>query len=135
MLSAYVFSLVELPRVLTSVVIRLLIFDSRHASALAELSLLIWARPISIYMLMYSSCLRLEHQCYVHFPVRPVPWGGTRQPSSYYCGVGCFGGRVIHPVCVCVCVWIPLLLHFPGVCLAVFVAFRVLSIGARQRPR
>ena len=96
---AYVFSLVELLRLLTSVVIRLLIFDSRHASALAELSLLIWARPISICMLMYASCLRLEHQCYVPFPVRPVPWGGTRQPSSYYCGVGCFGGRVIHPVC------------------------------------
>ena len=97
-------SLVELLLLLTSVVIRLLICDSRHASALAELSLLIWARPISIYMLMYSSCLRLEHQCYVPFPVRPVPWGGTRQPSSYYCGVGCFGDRVIHPVCV----WIPL---------------------------
>ena len=102
MLFAYVFSLVELLLLLTSVVIRLLICDSRHASALAEPSLLIWARPISICMLMYASCLRLVHQCYVPFPVRPVPWGGTRLPSSFYGGVGRFSGRVIHPVCVCV---------------------------------
>ena len=35
------------------------------------------------------------------FPVRLVPWGGIRKPSSYYGGVGRFSGRVIHPV------WIP----------------------------
>ena len=60
MLFAYVFSLVELLLLLTSVVIRLLICDSRHASALAELSLLIWARPISIYIYIYVDVLFLS---------------------------------------------------------------------------